>query len=314
MDKLVAMRVFERVANEGGFAAAARALDISPPVVTRLVAELEAHLGARLFQRTTRRVVLTEAGETYLRRVRQILQDIEEADGLVSAATNELKGWLRVQAQPAIASYMIAPLIASFQRAYPGIRIDLAVNAFSSASVEDYDVTLFGAGPDFDANIIARKIIESKVMLVASADYIARRGYPQTPADLSQHDCLFLEHPDRPMQAWYLWPEDQPEQLAEVKLNPVLVANHTDTLIRAARDGLGITTTVLNVVAPYLARGELVQVLHPWVAGQLALYAALPSRKFVPQRSRVFMEYLAQQIRSLDDKALAICAETHLPD
>src|SRR5690554_4924911 len=100
MDRLLAMRVFERVANEGGFAAAARALDISPPVVTRLVAELEAHLGARLFQRTTRRVVLTEAGETYLRRVRQILQDIEEADGLVSAATNELKGWLRVQAQP----------------------------------------------------------------------------------------------------------------------------------------------------------------------------------------------------------------------
>lgn len=310
MDQLVAMQVFERVAQEGGFAAAARALDISPPVVTRLVAELEAHLGVRLFQRTTRRVVLTEAGELYLKRVRQILQDIEEADALVSATTNELKGWLRVQTQPAIASYMIAPLIADFQAQYPGIRIDIEVDTFQSASVEDYDISLFGADANFDGNIIARRIIDSKVILVASADYAARRGLPQTPAELSEHDCLFLEHPERTTHTWSLWPDGQPEQAVEVKLDPVLVANHTDTLIRATLDGVGITTTVLNIVALQLARGELVQVLNPWVAGQLAVYAALPSRKFVPQRSRVFLDYVAQHIRSRDEEALAICART----
>src|SRR5690606_597271 len=104
MDRLLAMQVFEKVANENGFAAAARSLDMSPPVVTRMVAELEDHLGTRLFQRTTRKVSLTEAGEAYLARVRQILQDVEEADALAVAHTNRLAGRLRLHTQPVLAS------------------------------------------------------------------------------------------------------------------------------------------------------------------------------------------------------------------
>src|SRR5690606_15050432 len=120
MDRLLAMQVFERVADQGGFAAAARALDMSPPAVTRLVAELEAYLGTRLFQRTTRRVSLTEAGDAYLARVRQILQDVEEADSIASAHTSELAGRLRVHTQPVLASYVIAPMLSKFRQRYPG--------------------------------------------------------------------------------------------------------------------------------------------------------------------------------------------------
>ena len=116
MDRLLSMRVFERVVNEGGFAAAARALDMSAPVVTRLVADLEEHLGTRLLQRTTRRLSLTDAGQTYLLRVRDILQDIDEADAVASSQTTELAGLLRLHAPPVLASYVIAPLLAEFRR------------------------------------------------------------------------------------------------------------------------------------------------------------------------------------------------------
>src|SRR3546814_14787295 len=116
------MQVVERVASEGGFAAAARAMDLSPPVVTRLIADIEACLGTRLFQRTTRRVPLTEAGEAYLARVRQILQDVDEADAIASAPTHELAGRLRVHTHPVLASHIIAPMLSTVRPRLPRLR------------------------------------------------------------------------------------------------------------------------------------------------------------------------------------------------
>lgn len=188
MNRLLWMRVFERVADEGGFAAAARAMEMSPPVVTRLIAELEAYLGTRLFQRTTRRVSLTEAGETYLARVRQILQDVDEADALASAHTSELAGRLRVNTQPVLASHVIAPLLSSFRESYPGIIVDIEVEAHRNPPIEDYDITLLGTDASFNADIIARKVIESEVILAASPAYVKRKQMPVEPADLAQHD------------------------------------------------------------------------------------------------------------------------------
>ena len=304
MDHLQAMRVFEKVANEGGFAAAARAMDMSPPVVTRLVAELEAHLGARLFQRTTRRVALTEAGQAYLSRVRRILQDVEEADAVASAHTNELSGRLRLHAPPALASYVIAPLLREFRLLHPGVVIDLDVESYRDPPIEDYDITLLGVDAGFDADIVARKIIESEVILVASPEYIARKGLPRTPEELIHHDCLRLRRSEALMRGWQLWKGDKPKDAVEVKAEPVLVANHTDTLLRAAMDGAGITSISLDIVAPYLARGDMVRVLSPWKTGQLAMYAALPSNKFVPQRSRAFLDFLVQRTREQNQQAL----------
>lgn len=308
MDRLLAMQVFERVAHEGGFAAAARALDMSPPVVTRLVAELETLLGARLFQRTTRRVVLTEAGEAYLTRVRQILQDVLEADAVASAHTQELAGRLRVHAPPVLASYVIAPLLSGFRQRHPGIVIDIDVETYRDPPIEDYDITLLGVSASFNADIVARKVIESEAILVASPAYIARRGAPNTPEDLGGHECLRLKRADGPLGAWRMWRGQRPEDVHEVSVDPVLVANHTDTLLRAALDGVGITSIALDIVAPYLARGDMVRVLAPFVTGRLAIYAALPSRKFVPQRSRVFLDYVVEQTREQNNEALKACS------
>lgn len=303
MDRLLSMKVFQRVADEGGFAAAARALDMSPPVVTRLVADLEDHLGTRLLQRTTRRLSLTEAGQSYLNRVRHILQDIDEADAVASAHTQELAGMLRLHAPPVLASYVIAPLLAGFRQRYPKILIDIEVEARDEPPVEDFDITLLAADAHYDANVIARKVIESDSILVAAPGYVQRRGMPRTPQELAGHDCLRLRLPGTSVKSLRLWRERQPEQGADVDLQPVLLANHTDTLLRATLDGAGISVMSLDIVASCLMRGELVRVLHPWIAGRLAMYAAMPSRKFIPQRTRVFLDYLVEQTREQGMKA-----------
>ncbi len=308
MSRLLSMRVFERVATEGGFAAAARALDISAPVVTRLVAELEAHLGTRLFQRTTRRVSLTDAGEAYLGRVRQILQDIEEADALASSHTQELSGRLRLQTQPALATYIVAPALAGFRRQYPKITIDLEVGAYQESAIEDFDITLLGMDTGHDANIVARKVVDSTVILAAAPSYIKQHGLPQTPLDLSGHASLRLKRTGESPQVWRLWQEANPQEVIKIDIAPAIVANHTDTLLRAALDGVGIASISIDLAAPFLVRGELLRVLDPWISGQLTMYAALPSRKFIPQRSRVFLDYLIEHTRQQNIAVLKAAA------
>ncbi len=314
MDRLASLRVFQRVVEDGGFAAAARSLDMSPAVVTRLVADLEEHLGARLLQRTTRRVTLTDAGEAYLERVRHILQDIDDAHALVSSQTQDLSGTLRVLAPPVLASYVLAPLITGFRERYPKILLDIEVDTPRELPIESYDVTLMGTNEGFDANIVARRIVSSEAILVASPAYVARRGMPAVPEDLVLHDCLRHKPLATRGRLWRLYRSDRAEERREIDVKPVVWANHTDTLLRAALDGAGITSTTLELVAPHLASGALVRVLSPWITERLSLYAALPSRKFVPQRTRVFVDYLAEKTQRIVEDAMDACATASKPN
>lgn len=307
MDRLTSMRVFLRVVDEGGFAAAARVLDMSPAVVTRLVADLEEHLGTRLLQRSTRRQSLTDAGEAYLERVRHILQDLDDAHSLVSAQTRELSGTLRVLAPPVLATHVLAPMVASFHQRYPQIQLDIEVASHREPPIEAFDITLMGADADFDGDIIARKISDTEAFLVAAPAYLARRGTPATPQDLLQHDCLRIK-PDMGTRSrqWRLFRGDSDDEVL-LDVRPVLWVNHTDTLMRAALDGAGITGTTVELAAPHLASGALVRVLAPWITGRFTLYAALPSRKFLPQRTQVFLDHLTDTTRERIAQALAGC-------
>ena len=307
MDRLMSMRVFQKVIDEGGFAAAARALDMSPAVVTRLVADLEAHLGTRLLHRTTRRLSLSLAGENYLGRVRAILQDIDEADQAVSSQTHELAGVLRVLAPPVLATHVLAPLIAGFRKLHPKIVLEIEVASFKEPPIEEYDITLLPTNDGFDGDVIARKVSSTEAILVCSPAYLKSRGAPTRPEDLLQHDILRLKTADARTHVWRLLNADQQDEAVDVAVDPVLWVNHSDTLLRATLDGAGITSAALDLVAPYLMRGELVRVLRPWIAGRLTLYAALPSRQFLPERSRVFLEYLIEQTRIKVDGAVAAC-------
>ena len=301
------MRVFQRVIDEGGFAAAGRALDISPAVVTRLVADLEDHLGTRLLHRTTRRLSLTEAGAAYLERVRPILQDVDEADALVSSQTTELAGVLRILAPPVLATHVLAPLVAGFRQAYPKIVLDIEVATYREPPIEDFDLTLIGADASFDANVIARRINVTEAILVAAPSYLAGRPAPQVPEGLLQHACLRIKPEGLGKRPWTLFRSDRPEEKAELEVQPVLWANHTDTLLGATLGGAGISAIPVELAAPHLASGALVRVLSPWIAGRFTLYAALPSRKFMPQRTRVFLDYLSVQTQRSVLRALAAC-------
>lgn len=309
MDRLTSMRVFQRVIDEGGFAAAGRALDISPAVVTRLVADLEDHLGTRLLHRSTRRLSLTEAGELYLERVRTIVQDIDDAHALVSSQTHELAGVLSILAPPVLATHVLAPLVAGFRQRYPKILLDIDVEAYKEPPVEAYDITLLGANASYDGDVIARKVNATEAVLVASPTYLARRGTPRVPQDLLQHDCLRLKQPGQGqrLRSWHLFRSDRADEQVDVDVQPVMWANHSDTLLRAALDGAGITSTAVELAVPHLASGALVRVLSPWITDRFTLYAALPSRKFMPQRTQVFLEYLTVQTRLNVATALAAC-------
>ncbi len=308
MDRLASMRVFQKVIDEGGFAAAGRAMDMSPAVVTRLVADLEDHLGTRLLHRTTRRVSLTDAGESYLERVRVILQDLDEAHALVSSQTSDLAGVLRLLAPPVLATHVLAPLVSGFRQAYPKILLDIDVESHREPPIQDYDITLMGTQTSFDANVIARKVLSSVTVLLASPEYLRRRGTPARPEDLAQHDCLRFKPAAGRTRGWRLLHETDDTRFVDIEVQPVLWANHTDTLMHAALDGAGITATTIELAAPLIQNGDLVRVLNPWITDRLTMYAALPSRKFMPRRTEVFLDYLISQTRTRVESAMATCS------
>ncbi len=296
MDRLLSMRVFQKVIDEGGFAADARALDMSPAVVTRLVADLEDHLGTRLLHRTTRRVSLSPAGENYLTRVRGILQDIDEAHSIASAQTSEPKGVLRILTPPVLATFLLAPLIAEFRELHPKIRLHVEVDSHDELPIEDFDLTLLPTTDAFDADIVARKVSDTEAILVCSPEYIKRHGTPATPTELAQHELLRLRAQGMVQRLWRLR-NSHTDEVFDLVSEPSLWINHTETLLRATVDGAGITSVAVGLAAPFLARGELVRVLRPWITDRLSLYVALPSRKFMPERTRVFLEFFIDRIR-----------------
>jgi DNA-binding transcriptional LysR family regulator len=291
------MRAFQQVVDDGGFAAAARTLDMSPAVMTRLITDLEQHLGARLLQRTTRKLSLTEAGQSYLQRVRHILNDVDQAEASTRQQTDELAGLLRIHTQPVMAVHIIAPLVAEFRRRYPKVVLDITVDSPLVPPIEDYDLTILGAGRLYDANVVARPVIVSEGLLCASPRYLRSAGTPRQPEDLKNHALLRLSQAGIRQREWQLINPEEGDREVAVEVKPVMMANHSDTLLRAALDGTGISAQPLDLVANYLRDGQLRRVLAPWITGRFTLYAALPSRKYVPARARVFMEFLIEQTR-----------------
>ena len=307
MDRLQAMKVFERVVEEGGFAAAARAMDMSPPVVTRMVAELEQHLGTRLLQRTTRKLALTDAGESYLQRVRAILHEIDDAEA--AASTRDLRGTIRIVAAPVLATNFLAPMMAAWHAHYPKLMLDVSMDAYAASRVDEFDVTIMVAGEDFDANIVARPLVQGEAIVVASPDYLERRGIQREPQDLIHHDYLrdssapvrLQSGPGRKLRLQSLR-ADVPDE--EVDAPAVLQSVSTELLMRAAVDGAGVAVTSRLLAEEHLARGELVHILPGWIFSRYTIYAALPSGRMLPARTRVFLDFLTEHVpRAMAEKS-----------
>lgn len=299
MDRLQSLRVFQAVADAGGFAAAARALDLSAASVTRMVADLEAQLGVRLLQRTTRRVVLTDEGAAYLERVRRILADLDEADALVSQRSQTVAGVLRVLATPVLASVLVAPVVPRLTARHAALRVEVDVESYAVPSVEEHDVALFAVEGTVDTGLIARRIASGVSALVAAPAYLQRVGRPTRPEDLMHHHCLRYRPPGQHAHAWTLWRADQPDAVSRVAVEPVACSNHVEALLRMALEGGGILAVSLDLVAHRLASGELVRVLDGWITDHWSLYAALPSRRHLPARTRAFLDELTYETATL---------------
>ncbi|MFN7724980.1 MAG: LysR family transcriptional regulator [Rubrivivax sp.] len=300
MDQLRAMRVFLRVIDEGGFAKAARALDMAPPVVTRVVAELEAHLGARLLNRTTRRIALTDVGEAYLERARQILVDVEEAEALASEATKDPRGVVRVLAPPAVAVHQLAKHLPAFRQQYPQVTVELSAPGAVETVDEDFDITILTLRQPPDGDFIARRLARSEVIMCASPEYLNRRGRPTHPRDFSDHEALIppISSLQRGLTMYSgAWGDDEPggEEFTVVPRQGVaLRTTHVDTNYAAALAGLGIAGLPSLVIEDALMENALERVLPGWRLFSLTLWAAMPSRKHLPARTRVFLDFLLQ--------------------
>ncbi len=291
MDRLTAMRVFAEVATSGSFSASADKLDMSRAMVTRYVGEMEQWLQARLLQRTTRSVTLTDAGELALRRCQQMLaltEDLEEE----TATTTEgaLRGQLRITCSVSFAFAQMGAVIAAFLAQHPQLKIDLDASEGSLNLVEKRIDLAIRISAEPDPLLIGRPLARCDSALVASPAYLAAHGTPQLPADLAQHRCLSYANFGK--SVWHL---SRGDEVAKVGVTSHFSANEATTLMRAALAGGGIALQPTYLVNPYLQSGELQAVLPGWNLPVMTIYALYPSRRHLSPAVRALLDFLVQR-------------------
>ncbi|QCB48370.1 LysR family transcriptional regulator [Hydrogenophaga sp. PAMC20947] len=301
MDRLLSLQVFSRVVSEGGFSSAARALDLSPTAVSRLVSDLEDHLGTRLIQRTTRKLALTESGIVYLQMTQSVLQQINDADIAAQNSSSVLMGTLHILTTPMLASYFFAPLAARWRERHPEVMLDVSVDPFSHLRVEEFDLTLMAVGDDYDGDIVARALGRTERILCASPGYLLRAGTLACPCELREHDYLEFPWKKSPGHSsghrLRLTHDMLGTAPVDVEMKVVLQSLSFDVLLRAALAGAGLCLVSKHLARPYVREGALVRVLPEWQAGGLTIYAALPTRKFVPGRVAAMLDFLLAEGR-----------------
>ena len=282
MDRFENTRVFAAVVEAGGFTAAAERLGLSRAAASKHVLQLEERLGARLLNRTTRRVSVTEAGRTFYEQCRRILAELEEAERSAGEFHNAPRGELRIIAPTNFGLTEFGTAITDLVLAYPLLRINLTMNDHVTDPIEaGYDIAISVGRPrGTSSSLIARKLNTSRRIFCAAPDYLARRGTPQRPEDLTQHDCLsysYLEEPDE----WHLIGTDG-ERV--VKVTGPIVTSHRQVLKTAAVRGLGIAYGPAIFFRDDLDAGRVVQVLPKYKLPEATIYAVYPAASSFPPR------------------------------
>ncbi|MGI4860163.1 MAG: LysR family transcriptional regulator [Janthinobacterium lividum] len=296
MDLIHAMRVFTRVAEGESFTRAAQQLDVSVPVVTRSIASLESHLDIRLFNRTTRRVALTEAGQSYLEGCRAVLDQIDDIETSVARASSETRGALRVVSSAGFALMRLAPVFASYRERFPGIAVQV--------TLMDRPVDIIDEG--YDVGIVADHMVKSETLVmrpldtlsripVAAPAYLARAGIPRQPLDLESHAFLAPSNDMRSHQ----WQFVDGENASRVHLTPVFSSNSPMMLHGATLEGMGFSILPQALVERDLKSGKLQRLVAPAIVndGDVSLFLVYPSRRFVNRRVRTFIDHVTETFR-----------------
>ncbi|MDF3834279.1 LysR family transcriptional regulator [Cupriavidus basilensis] len=301
MDPFREIELFVHVADLGNISRAAEALDLSTSAASRLLVGLEARLGVKLIQRTTRRLYLTEIGEEFHRRCKSILSEMREAEEIASEAAVNPTGLLRVSASLSFCMLHIEPLLPEFTSRYPDITVDVvSANRYLDIIENGVDVAIRTRPFEVDSNITIRRLAETRRIFAASPRYLERYGTPTSPDDLKAHKMLIYTY------------ALNPEELALkhgsssvlVKVKPALSANDGQIVRRAAIDGMGILVQPKYIVYADLQAGTLVPILDDWELPRLTMNIAFQTRTHLPAKARLFIEALTERFRINDFERL----------
>ncbi|MDD3445216.1 MAG: LysR family transcriptional regulator [Zavarzinia sp.] len=288
MSKFEEMQVFATAVRLGGFSAAGRQLDLSPSAVSKLVTRLEARLGVRLVNRTTRAVSPTEAGQQFFERCQDILGQVEAAEDALSDHGRSPKGTLRISSTPGFAQHRLLPLLADFQAHHPSLRLELQLTGQAIDLVAERVDLAIRLGPLKETSLIARPLGESRRQVCAAPAYLARHGIPRVPEDLRGHNCLRLST-SRDFNQWHFH-GPAGETLIEVEGN--FVTDNVEALYGYALQGGGIVRLSSFMVRQAIDDGRLVPLLQPFEMARQQIHLVYPHRRHLAPKVRVFVDFL----------------------
>lgn len=291
MDKLESMRAFTQVVQEGGFAAAARKMQLSRSAVNKLVLNLEDHLGVQLLYRTTRQVTPTDTGRAFYDRCLEILSNVEEAELAVSQQASQPIGNLKVNAPMSFGISFLGSKIAEFMTRYPKIKLQLTLeDRFIDPINEGYDLTLRIGLPPESPNLVIHPITIIPRVICVAPSYLETHGIPSKPSDLKQHSCLHYGY----LATGYQWQFYDQEQEEKITINGVFCSNNGEVLRDAALQGLGIALLPTFIVEQELKRGELQTILSDYQLPELKLCLIYPVNRHLSTKVQLFAQFLQQ--------------------
>ncbi|MEN4749027.1 LysR family transcriptional regulator [Pseudomonas sp. Ps21-P2] len=292
MGRIECMRAFVATVGANGFAAAARALDVPRSKVSKQIQALEEAIGVQLLQRTTRSLHLTEAGAEYYDACRDVIASLDEAEQRARTGMGEIRGVLRVNAPMSFGLSRLGPLIPRFNELHPNVELQVVLSDQQVDPVKGgFDVTIRIASLP-DSSMIARSLAPAPRIMVASPEYLAREGTPQTPKDLAHHKCLSYGY----LQSGVSLQLCNGKETQRVTVSGPLHANNGDILAQAAVAGMGIALLPNFIVERAVADGRLVPVLCDWEAPAITVNAVYPSSRRVPMKTRAFIDFLVAEL------------------
>ncbi|MFA5922832.1 MAG: LysR family transcriptional regulator [Methylococcaceae bacterium] len=290
MDKLNNMRVFCRIVELGTFAAVAREMHLSAMMISKYMAQLEESLGVALLNRTTRQISLTEPGEIYYHRCKQLMDDFSELDEYTSQMGRHVKGTLKINAPIDFGGLYMVPAIDAYKRKYPDVKILMTLhNGHVNLSKGSFDLSIL-VTDSLDLGVVARKIAETTLCTYASPDYLAEYGKPEHIDQLSSHRCL--HYIDTPHKDYWLFNVGTEE--IKIKPNWHFASNNGRALCQAATLGMGITQAPAISAANYVAQGKLIEILQDFRIPSLAIYATYLQRRFLPAKLTTFVDFMVK--------------------
>jgi DNA-binding transcriptional LysR family regulator len=295
MDGFSDLNLFGLVARHRNLAAAARELGVTPPAVSKRLAQLERRLGVRLMNRTTRRLSLTPEGELYLANGSRILDELQELEQLVTRSRAEPAGLLRVNASFGFGRARIAPAISDFVARFPSMKIQLHLtDRPMSLQEEGFDLGIrFGEVPD--ARVNARLLMKNRRIVCASPDYVKRHGMPLLPHDLTRHACIVLRENESAYGTWHF---SRGKRVETVKVDGPLASNDGSAVLHWALEGRGVVVRSQWEIGEYLERGALVPLLVDWALPRADIHAIYLERNQLSVKLRTFVDFLGEYLRA----------------